>query len=190
MTLALHVKGNRMNVRFVALVAAVTIVATSGGCSGMRNFLFGRGAACGICPSQGPAYGMPGPELGCGMEPGCGYEPSCGYEPGCGHEPRRHGLLRRGCGLFGGGTCGGSDACGCGSQRHGFAPNPYGVYSGVVNDPYAFEGGVIGSETIGGPYNGFPGAVYPGMIVDDGFDARGGQIMNVVPAPRASTPAN
>lgn len=184
MTLALHVKGNRMNVRFVAIVATVTIVATSGGCSGMRNFLFGRGAACGVCPSQGPAYGMPGPELGCGMEPGCGYEPVCGHEGG------HVGGLRRGCGLFGGGTCNGSDSCGCGSQGHGYAPNSYGAYSGVVNDPYAFGGEVIGSEAIGGPYNGYPGAVYPGTIVGDNFDTRPGQIMSVTPGPQSPSPAN
>jgi hypothetical protein len=174
MTLGLHVKGNKMNVRLVALIATVTIVTTSGGCSGMRNFLFGRGAACGVCPSQGPNMGLPGPELGCGMEPGCG------YEPGCGHEPVR----RRGCGLFGGGVCNGSDSCSC-SGSHGFAPNPYGAYSGGVNDPYAMEGEVIGSEMIGGPYNG-----YPGTIVGDNFGTRGGQIMSVEPAPRTSTPAN
>jgi len=184
MTLALHVKGNKMNVRLVALIATVSIVVTSGGCSGMRNFLFGRGAACGVCPSQGPSFGLPTPDPGCGMEPGCG------YEPGCGHEPPRHRGLRRGCGLFGGGACNGSDSCGCGSGSHAFTPNAYGAFSGVVNDPYALHGEVIGSEMIGGPYNGYPGAVYPGTVVGDNFGTRGGQVMSVDPAPQTSTPAN
>lgn len=184
MTLALHVKGNKMNVRLVAIIATVTIVTTSAGCSGMRNFLFGRGAACGVCPSQGPAFGLPAPELGCGLEPGCG------YELGCGHEPPRHGRMLRGCGLFGGGTCSGSDSCGCGSGSHGFAPGAYGAHSGVMNDPYAIEGVVIGSEMIGGPYNGYPGAVSPGTVIGDNFGTRGGQVMSVDPTPRAPTPAN
>jgi hypothetical protein len=168
-----------MNVRFVALIATVAVITTSSGCSGMRNFLFGRGAACGVCPSQGPGYGLPGPELGCGMEPGCGYEPTCG------HEPPRFGGLRRGCGLFGGGICRGSDSCGCGANAHPGVTSGYGAFPGVVNDPYMYDGAVIGSEMIGGPYNG-----YPNTIVGDNFDSRGGQIMSVDPTPRTSTPRN
>jgi hypothetical protein len=60
----------------------------------------------------------------------------------------------------------------------------------VVNDPYAMEGEVIGSEMIGGVYNGYPNAVYPGTIVDDNFGNRSGQVIGVDPAPRAAAPAN
>jgi hypothetical protein len=194
MTLALHVKGNRMNVQLVATLATVLIVATSGGCSGMRNFLFGRGAACGICPNQGPAYGVPGPELGCGMEPGCGYEPGCGHELGCGYEtPGAHrpfAGVRRGCGLFGGGLCNGSSSCNCGSRGLTPSANPYGAFSGVVNDPYGFGGEVIGSEMIGGPYNGYPSVVYPGTVVDDNFDSRDSRIIRGESVRPVPTPGN
>lgn len=38
-----------MNTRFGMVVVTVTLVALTSGCSGMRNFLFGRGARCGAC---------------------------------------------------------------------------------------------------------------------------------------------
>ena len=38
-----------MNSRIVTVVMAAGLLASSTGCSGMKNFLFGRGAACGLC---------------------------------------------------------------------------------------------------------------------------------------------
>lgn len=38
-----------MNSRIVTVVMAAGMLATTTGCSGMKNFLFGRGAACGLC---------------------------------------------------------------------------------------------------------------------------------------------
>ena len=35
--------------RIVTVVAAATLLSLSGGCAGMKNFLFGRGARCGAC---------------------------------------------------------------------------------------------------------------------------------------------
>lgn len=174
-----------MKIQVVALVAALTIVTTSTGCSGMRNFLFGRGAACGICPSQAPAhqaptYLPPAAELGCGYEPSCGYEPGCGYEGNVGQAPRLFGS-HRGCGLLGGGLCNGSSGCNCGSGPSHSMGN-YGAhgFGGMVNDPYMMDGASMGSEFMSEPYNGYPQTIYngpttSGLPVGSGWQDRGSQ---------------
>ena len=184
-----------MNIRIVAAIATLTVVTTSGGCSGMRNFLFGRGAACAVGPTAGPVYGvpglLPGLERGCGWEPGCGHELGCGYEPACGYERAPHrpfAGLRGGCGLLGGrGTCAGTPACGCGTapgypQGHG----QYDAYSGSVQDPYGYSGAVVGSEIVGDSFGGYPGVVYPGAtypggVIGDSWGARGERIIGETP---------
>jgi hypothetical protein len=195
MTLALHVKGYMMNIRIVATVAILAVMATSGGCSGMRNFLFGRGAACGPGPAAAvPMYGLPGIERGCGMERGCGFEPGCGYELGCGYEPgcgyeatprhRPFAGLRGGCGLLRGhGSCAGSAACGCG--HHGsYMPGQYDAYSGAVHDPYSYGGAAIGSQIVGDSFGGYPSTIQPGMLfpgsgsMGDNFNLRGETIID------------
>ncbi len=48
-----------MNTRICSVIASVTLLTLSSGCGGTRNFLFGRGARCGMCrPSAAtaPAY--------------------------------------------------------------------------------------------------------------------------------------
>lgn len=53
-----------MNTRIFSIVVAATLMTVSTGCSGMRNFLFGRGARCGLCSSAtapAPAYTSPAP---------------------------------------------------------------------------------------------------------------------------------
>jgi hypothetical protein len=201
MTLALHVKGYEMNLRIATFVATLSLLATAGGCSGMKNFLFGRGAACGPC--AGPNCGVaPRPEPVCGFEPVCGQEPVCGHEPVCGYEQapvRPFAGLRRGCGLLGGqGTCSGSPSCGCGGSTQSYMPSGVDAHYGEVHDPYAHGGEVIGSQVIGDSYNGYPthgtivpegvvpGTVYPGTSSDN-FDARGSQIINGSPMPSVVT---
>jgi len=195
MTLGLHIKEHIMNVRLITCLTAVLAIAAGGGCSGMRNFLFGRGAACGNCPPGGMEMGGPIGEFGCVMEPDCGDELGCGREPVCGHEgrPGRRPLLGRhqGCGLFAGlGFCNGANGCGCGQ---GPATGYRSGYGGVVNDPYSYSGEVIGSEIMGDPMGGYPGAilpgtvypgtVYPGTISSDNFDARGERVIGIDPQP-------
>ncbi len=176
-----------MKIQTVALVAALTIVTTATGCSGMRNFLFGRGASCGICPTQGPAcqqtpaWTPPTPELGCGFEPGCGMEPGCGHEGSFGHNHR--GL--RGCGLLGGGLCNGSSGCNCGSSFSG----SHGAHSGNFSDPYAFGGSPVGSEFVVDPYNGYPQTIYPGSTSGGEWQGRTSEPgMQPVPSGNGRTP--
>ncbi|MGV3483725.1 MAG: hypothetical protein ACO1RT_04850 [Planctomycetaceae bacterium] len=166
----------------------------------MKNFLFGRGAACSTCATGAPAYGITPPmEPGCGYEPSCGREPVCGYEPTCGYEPAYTGPLsglRRGCGLLRGqATCGGSPTCGCNSGMQSYMPTNVDPYYGQVHDPYAYGGEVIGSQVIGDTYNGYPiqgtivsegivpGSSYP-IISQDNFDSRPGTVVQPVPAPQ------
>ncbi len=156
-----------MNKQITTLLATLTLVSLCGGCSGMKNFLFGRGAACTSCASAAPVYGVTAP-----VEPGCGYEPSCGREPS-------YGLLHNQS------TCNGSGTCGCGSNQS-YMNSGVDQYYGEVQDPYAYNGEVIGSQVVGDNYNGYPtqGMIVPGnTIVGDGFDARGGQIYRSEPMP-------
>lgn len=202
MTLGLLIKGNAMNFRLITVMTAVLAIATSSGCSGMRGFLFGRGAACGNCPTPGMTAGIEpgcGHEMGCGHELGCGHEMGCGLEPGCGREAspgwRPMSGLHGGCGLFrGAGICNGSSACSCGGR----APQGYqSGYQGMGVDPYAtYSGEIVGSEIVGETYGGYPGAVTPGTIVPgtvvpgtisgDNFSPRSGErIIGVDPQPIA-----
>jgi hypothetical protein len=190
MTLALHVKGNEMIKPFATMLATLTLLVSASGCSGMKNFLFGRGAACNTCATA-PTYGIAPSEPACGYEPVCGREPVCGYEPVCGHEHAPAGPLaglRRGCGLLNGqSTCNGGPSCGCGSAQS-YMPSGVDSYYGEVHDPYAYGGEVVGSQVIGDSYNGYPtagtivsegalpGTVYPNAAPDN-FNTRSGQII-------------
>ncbi len=138
-----------MNTRICSVVATVTLLTLSTGCSGMRNFLFGRGARCGLCnrldvstPSYDtvqqapcgstcPTYGttvpqnvVTGPQVGCGC-----VTDSCGS-----------------CGTTYGSAYGGS--CGCG------------VAGQYTVDPYLSGGTIV------------DGAVGNGVIMEDDFHAR------------------
>jgi hypothetical protein len=46
----------------------------------------------------------------------------------------------------------------------------------------------VGSEIVGGTFNGYPSVVYPGMTTGDNFDARGERIIGADPMP-SPTPA-
>ncbi len=171
-----------MNKLIGTFLATLSLLVSSGGCSGMKNFLFGRGAACASCATTAPSY-TPyiQAEPTCGHEPVCGYEPSCGHEPVCGYEAAPMGLIDRlhsGCGLLAGrGTCGGSSNCNCSSATQTYMNPVVDPYAGVVQDPYSYSGEVIGSQVIGDVYNGYP------AVTSDNFDARGGNVINSVPAP-------
>jgi len=62
-----------MNMRIVAVVMTAALVTTSTGCGRMQNFLFGRGARCGLCNRMAPP---PAPAM---TQPPCG---NPGHPPG------------------------------------------------------------------------------------------------------------
>ena len=74
-----------MNNRVLSVVMFVTVLTLSSGCSGMKSFLFGKGASCGICKGGASQIGgaMANP---CGCPPGThAYngpvgESVCGYD--------------------------------------------------------------------------------------------------------------
>lgn len=88
-----------MTIRSLTLVALVTVLSSSSGCSGMKNFMFGRGASCGLCnraraigtainplaAAPTPAPAAPGCRLpGCGLfgrNQTPGYAPPTAYAP-------------------------------------------------------------------------------------------------------------
>ncbi len=177
-----------MNKQFATSLAALTLVVSTGGCSGMRHFLFGRGAACSSCAAA-PTYGIAAP-----------LEPSCGYEPTCGYERPLAGLHR------GQATCNAAPDCACHSGSQSYMPSEVGSYSSQVHDPYAYGGEVVGSEVMGDSYNGYtpqgypiysnqgtvlnegmvPGATYYNGTTGDDFNARGQGIIQGTPMPSGS----
>lgn len=147
-----------MNKQLATVVATLSLLVSTGGCSGMRNFLFGRGAACGSCASANPTYGLAPP-----ADPGCGYEPTCGYE----QAPGPFACLRGGYGKSQGQqTCNAGPDCGCGGATGAHMPSNVDYYGAGVNDPYAQGGEVIQDQVIGNGYNGYP---IEGQVVPDGF---------------------
>ena len=55
----MHMKEDNMNTRICSVIAIMTLVTFSSGCTGIKNFLFGRGARCGLCSggSVAPQFG-------------------------------------------------------------------------------------------------------------------------------------
>ncbi len=127
-----------MNTRICSVVATVTLLMMTTGCSGMRNFLFGRGARCGSSNPAPAAQQQP-----CG---GNTYAPQMNCNPGVVSVPQG------GCG-----TCGetyGSaylGGCGCGTT---YSNDPY--MSGEVMGSMPYPGqvidvteGVVGGDNFG-----------------------------------------
>ena len=167
-----------MNTRILTVVGAVTLLCTMTGCSGMKSFLFGRGARCGLCnrlqaPATAPLAGqipLTKPigsaggfqnQLGCGREAGCGTELGCGLERGCG--------LEAGCGQEAI-----SNSCNCG-RSYGPVVSNFGSQAPIVSDPYlsgnivggTVSGGIVGGEIVG---NSFP---IEGQVIDGGYPIEG-----------------
>ncbi|NND98796.1 MAG: hypothetical protein HKN47_15865 [Pirellulaceae bacterium] len=173
-----------MKNRILMVVLTATLLSLTTGCSGMRNFLFGRGARCGLCqtirqplsrlnPRNNQNAQVPVPQNNCGSnqcgqtygpdvtgttELGCGLERGCGLEVGCGQE-----MI--------------SNQCPCGNNISGYGPvvNHYGS---VVNDPY-LSGNVIDGQIV-------DGQIINGQIIDGGYPVEG-QIMGDSWRPRSET---
>ena len=100
----MHMKEDNMNTRICSVIAIMTLVTFSSGCAGIKNFLFGRGARCGLCsggslaPQFGNAMQAPNPAGPCQQPAGCNGQVSsaqpCG---GCGSTAMNH----SGCGNYG-----------------------------------------------------------------------------------------
>ena len=185
-----------MNTRILTIVGTLALLTLSSGCSGMRNFLFGRGARCGLCNKQRTpllprlhqnsnvpvATGATGI---CGLrhsapvqapltyapnyavEPGCGRELTCGHEAGCGYETA-------------------ADQCNCGGVVAGtssYGPSNYGPvvenYAPTVNDPYN-SSNIVGSYPVDGQIigNGYP---IDGQVIGNGYPVDGQIIGNGYP---------
>lgn len=208
----MHIKENTMNTRFCSVIAVATLMTLSSGCSGTRNFLFGRGARCGLCnttptaPQFGntmqmpcpPTYPTPqyqggvvaAPQAGCGCNSYAGNEYSGqAYSAGsCGSCNDMYQGAYGGCGCIG--------DCGCGNVVEGYGP--------VVSDPY-MQGEIVGGSTmpyqeqiIGGQIPGgqIPGSqAYPNSappLQSDDFNARkfdsdGNRILWEEPLPSGTT---
>lgn len=154
-----------MNARIFSVVMAVTVISLSTGCSGMRNFMFGRGSRCGLCqrlsaagdalnpmapapygPAAQPNRGQapcPPPQNYPGRGPTCGYESApCGNCTGSGYFP-------------GGYRCGGNVTSGYGS----------------INDPY------LGGQSVSGDMIPYDGQIIEGPVLSDDWSQRsGGQV--------------
>ncbi|KAA5540715.1 hypothetical protein FYK55_20210 [Roseiconus nitratireducens] len=117
-----------MNNRMMTVLMAALLVSASTGCTSMKNFLFGRGARCGLCnrvslptapflPRAAPA--PPTCNTPTYVQPNYG-----GPQTGCGCSPA---------------PC--NNSCNTGS---GYGPAP--TNNCYRNDPY--QGGVCGSGTV------------------------------------------
>ncbi len=152
-----------MNTRICAVVATVTLLTLTSGCSGMRNFLFGRGARCGMCNQpSGPA-----PAADCGS-----------YGPQAPANQNFAAPGNAGCGCNNGGMYAGqignggygsaySGGCGCGGINSGYATDPYQTNEYMGTMPY--EGQIIDYGVVDGTVVG------NGTVSPDNFAPRSGQ---------------
>jgi len=152
-----------MNIRNVWFGLLLLATVCSTGCSGMRNFLFGRGARCGLCSRLGaagqalnPLAPAPAPTAPCNAAP---YAPAAPYAvaPPCGAAGGAPAPTVYGGPVCGSGMGGGYAAAmpgGCGCQTEGY-PSGAAYYGGT-------EYVSPGYETV------VPG----GMIQGDNFQSR------------------
>lgn len=192
-----------MSIRNLTLVMLVLVTGSATGCGGMRNFLFGRGARCGLANRVGavgnalnplvpaPAGNVAPARPGCGLfnrAPAPNYAPPVACAPTCNDGCIGSGYVNSGYtdGGYSVGTAGGCESC-----------NSYGGYhEGVVSDPY-LGSPVYGSPTYGSPVIGgeYPvgGSYQGGVISGDNFynrnyssrkvDAQGDVIVSESPLP-------
>lgn len=188
-----------MNNRILSVMTVMTLVAISSGCCGMKNFMFGRGAKCGLC-NLGSC--LPKPSFGNSMAAPCGtpapsYAPSYAPAPTCQSQPAPIAAAPHadcGCQNYAGNVYDGgvySSGCGCGHEGYGpVSSDPY-----ISADPIV---GVPGSQVYdsGSVYDGgfIPNAPYSGGSVPaDNFQSRrfdtdGNKILWEEPLPSGAQP--
>ncbi|MFK8112368.1 MAG: hypothetical protein AB8B91_09205 [Rubripirellula sp.] len=194
--------------RICSIVAVATLLSLSSGCCGMKNFLFGRGARCGLC-NKLPS--IPRPQFGNVMQAPCGQTPYTAQPQTPQYAAPAYQAPQTGCGCnqyadqghISGETCGScygsaySGNCGCGNGAvvDGYAPmasDPY-LNGGVVNGEIIQNGGQIyGEQIIGGSmYNNVVPNGVP--VQSDSFNARkvdtdGNKILWEQPLPPGAKP--
>ncbi len=174
-----------MNIRIGSVMMAATLIATSTGCGTMKNFLFGRGARCGLCSSLGSC--LPTPKLGNMMSAPCStgvcpsapaaapaYAPVFQSQAPAPCECESYGHNSYGPEVYSSGTCG----CGQhGGEVYGGETYMGESYSPTVSDPYLGSNQIINSgvpnygQPIGGNSYGQP-MMQGAPIQSDGFQAR------------------
>lgn len=151
--------------RNVSVVAVVLLLSTSSGCSGMKNFLFGRGAQCGVCNQAASPTLLPN-----GLAPYA--PPVASADCGCnGHAA--------------GDVCTGDATYGSYGAAYGPGVEYSNSYGPGVSDPYGEQiigGGVIYGQGAMGPGTIIDGGYVPGSMSDN-FDARGDRIIRQDPLP-------
>ncbi len=185
-----------MTIRSLTLVALVTVLGSSSGCSGMKNFLFGRGASCGLCnraraigTAINPLAAAPAPRpMGAPPAPGCRI-PRCGlfgrnqtptHAPpaACAPAPTCAPSYGPSYGGGQGGYAGPSYANGdCVSEGYSAAmPGDCGCGTSCGGNCGAYNGGVMYDRGVVDPYlgSGATNGGYQGgeVIQGDGFQAR------------------
>jgi len=190
-----------MSIRTFTIVTLVMVMSSATGCGGMRNFLFGRGAGCGLCnrigavgnainplapaPGVAPVAGVAPPKRGCGLfnrNPAPIYAPpvACAPAPNCANECVGSGYGYGGYVDNGYASAMPGDCQSCTS--HG------GYESGVVHDPY-LAAPVMGNEY---PVDGYSnGGIPSGGWYDRNnapygarkFDSQGDEIISESPMP-------
>lgn len=178
-----------MNARLVTVLAVISMLVAAGGCGSVRNVLFGRGAACGVCPSAAPnfnvsppAYGAPAPYAN--PAPTFGSPGQSCPTPGCGGPGYS-------APAYGGPAYG--DSCGCGGEGSYYGDGSY--YGGYGGEMYP-GGTVIGTPMIGtGISGGYSGDAYnlnnwipadPNYVPGSAVYSDGSPAGSMVPVPRGS----
>lgn len=175
-----------MTIRTLTLLMLVTVTVTSTGCSGMRNFFFGRGANCGLCNRVGaigravnPFAPPPAPTAGgcntgsCGLfnrGPAVAAPPMIPQQPVYAPAPAYVPYAAPQASVGTCSTCPAPQAYvgdGCGSE---YAVGMPGYYEGAV-DPYLGSGSLGYGET-NVPGGGYPVDAYGGTIQGDSFGPR------------------
>ena len=157
--------------RNVSVVAVVLLLSTSSGCSGMRNFLFGRGAQCGLCnQATAPPAFLPN-----GLAPYA--PPVASADCGCN-------------GNVASDVCTGDATCGSYGAAYGPGVEYSNSYGPVVSDPYSEQvigGGVMYGQGAMGPGTIIDGGYVPGSMPDDfearRYDTQGDRIIRQDPLP-------
>lgn len=190
-----------MNARMLTVLTTTMLLVATSGCSGMRNFLFGRGARCGSCLSLPKLPGLGGkgsclssPSAPCSV--GNAVSPPIVYAPAA--PLQYQSAPCESCAI--GNSYAGNADCGC-SASSAYAPT-------LSSDPYLSSPPINGSIQSGGQiyddssYNGQPiyneSPVYNGAESYNGvpsgndnffrsqsrrFDTDGARILSVDPLP-------
>ena len=190
-----------MNTRIFSVIAILTLMTFSSGCSGVRNFLFGRGARCGSCnliPRFGNTMQAPSPTSVPYVQ-----TPQCPPCPTVQSQPCVTAPSHCGCSGYSAGhvcsemPCGGGCECSTGVSGS-YGPVYHDPYSsdqviGDVRDGQIMGAPVISDQVVGGSvvgpqsYPTVPGTIAPDNFESRKFDRDGARILSEEPLPEGAT---